>query len=181
MKINVGKVFSDTKAGLLLCVFLLAAGFFVGRATITYRTEIKYVKGDIIRDTIFNPVPVLEIVHDTIFLIERDTVKTLIDWNTERIYAGRVFDNKAGTLDYSATIQYNRLQSISFESVPLYKEITRYKIKVWQPYVGTSVNTFGQASFSAGTFYKKTGVELQYLYDFERGKKGYGIGVKYQF
>jgi len=155
--------------------------FLLGRATITYRTEIKYIKGDVVRDTIFNPVPVLEIVHDTILLIERDTVLTLIDWNTERLYADRVFDNSAGTLDYLATIQYNRLQGISYTFVPIYKEVTKYKVVTWQPYVGTSINTFSMASVNIGTFHKNVGFETQYIYDFTRNRKGYGIGFKLKF
>ena len=147
-----------------------------------YRTEIRYVKGDVVRDTIFTPIPVLEIVRDTIFLIERDTVRTLIDWNTERYYSERLLDDRQhGILDVSATVQFNRLQDLSYTFIPIYREITKYKIKTWQPYVVASVNTFNQYSVGAGMFYQNTGFEFQYISDFNRRLNGYGVGVKYKF
>ena len=167
---------------ILLCVACLAVGFFIGRQSFVVRTEIKYVQGDVVRDTVFEPVPVLEIVHDTILLVEYDTVRTLIDWNTERYYAERLLDDPLrGLLDVSATVQFNRLQDLSFSFIPIYKEVTKYKVATWQPYVATSFNTFNQASVGAGIFYKKTGVEFQYITDFNRRLKGYGIGFKYKF
>jgi len=163
----------------LLCVTCLAVGFYVGREMIPYKEEIRYVQGEVVRDTTFHPVPLLEIVHDTIILVERDTIKTLIDWNTERYYAEQLFNDKRGILDVSASVQYNRLQDISFEFVPVYREITRYKIPAWHPYVGFSYNTFNQVAFDAGLFYKHFGIELQYISNFKQ--KGYGIGLRYKF
>ena len=165
----------------ILCVICIVCGFYAGRKTITYKTEIKYVQGEAVRDTVFFPVPVLEVYRDTIFLIEKDMAKTLIDWNTERHYAEQLLDDNHGILDFSATIQFNRLQSLSYSLTPIYRETTKYKIEVWQPYAGVSFNTLNQATFSVGTFRKKIAFELQYISDFERKKQGWGIGFKYKF
>ena len=162
-----------------LCVLCLAIGFVAGRNTLISRTEIKYVKGEVVRDTIHLPVPVREVISDTILLIERDTIQTLVDWNTERYYADRVLDDNNGILDFTAKVQFNRLQLLSYELVPIRKEITRYKSLIWQPYIGISYNTFNHFSISGGLFRNKTGIELQYITDFKR--KGYGVGLKHKF
>jgi len=139
------------------------------------------VQGETVRDTIHYPVPVLEVVRDTIRLVERDTIRTLIDWNTERLYVKNLFNDNIGKLDLTATVQYNRLQNISYEFVPIHKEITKYKVPVFKPFVGVAFNSFNEAlTFSAGTFYNKFGVEFQYATNFD-GKKGYGMGIKYLF
>ena len=165
----------------VLCLIALAAGFLAGRKTVLYETEIKYIQGDVVRDTVHFPVPVTEFVHDTIRLVEHDTVRTLIDWNTERYYTERMFDDGRGILDVSATVRFNRLQDISIANIPVYREVTNYKTVIWQPYIGVSYNTLNQASFIAGIYHKKTGIELQYISDFNRKIKGYGIGLRYKY
>ena len=170
---------------LILCVILCAVcfvtGFFTGRKTVSYETEIRYVQGEAVQDTVYFPVPVREVVYDTIFLVEDDTAKTVIDWNMERLYTMPLLNDNRGILDLSATIQFNRLQDVSFEFIPVYKEVTRYRVPVWQPYAGASYNTFNQFAVTGGFFHKKIGYELQYVYDHERKKKAWGIGFKYKF
>jgi len=93
-----------------------------------------------------------------------------------------LFDNpQHGKLSIWETVQYNSLSEIKYEFIPVYKEITKYRIKTWQPYVGASFNTFNQVTVGAGTFHKNTGVDLQYIHDFSLQKKGYGLGVRYKF
>ena len=177
----------DKSTKYLLTVAIIAAiglfiiAFFLGRASISYETEVRYVQGEVVRDTIFAPVPVLEIVHDTIYLVEHDTILTLIDWNTERYYTERLISDNSGILDVSASVQFNRIQDIRFEFIPIYKEITRYRVRLWQPYIGGSLNTFSQAAIGGGLFYKNTGIDIHYIYDLRLQKKGYGIGIKYRF
>ena len=165
----------------LLCVCCLVVGFFVGRKTISYDTEIRYVQGEVVRDTIAFPVPVFETKFDTIRLIEYDTIKTLIDWNTERYYTERLFNDNRGLLDVSATVQFNTLRDFSYSFTPIYKQTTRYRYPVWQPYVGASYNTLNQISLVGGIFCKKWGIETQYIYDLNGMKRGYGFGVRYKF
>jgi hypothetical protein len=152
-----------------------------GRKTVEYKTEIKYVHGEVVRDTVHFPVPVREVVHDTILLIERDTVKTLIDWNTERYYTERLFNDNRGLLDVSASVQFNRLYDLSFEFVPIYKEITKYKVPVWQLYAGVSYSTFGIVGIGGGLFRNHIGVEYQLQYSFPYSRKGHLIGLRYKF
>ena len=162
----------------LLCVICSVVCFFAGRKTVSYDTEIRYVHGDAVRDTIPFPVPYLEIIHDTIYL-KGDTVQTLIDWNTERYYTERLLNDNRGLLDVSAIVQFNTLRDLSYSFTPIYKEITMYKSPVWQPYIGVSYNTFNHFQISGGLFRKHIGIELQYITDFNRN--GYGIGFKYFF
>jgi len=171
----------DRRLVTVLCAACLAIGFWSGRKTIACKTEIRYVQGDTVRDTVVSPVPVIEIVHDTLHLVERDTIQTLTDWNTERYYTEQLFNNNSGLLDVSATIQYNRLQDFSYTFIPTYKETVRYKIPVWQPYAGASYNSLNQASLVTGMFYRKNAIEIQYISDFERKKHAWGIGYKYKF
>ena len=159
----------------------ICIGFFAGRQTITYETEIKYVRGDVVRDTIHLPVPVYEVVHDTICLIEHDTIKTLIDWNTERFYTWQPINDNRGIVDISAMVQFNRVQSMSAEFVPIYKEITRYKKKVWQPYISASYSTFGIVGLGGGLFYNDVGLEYGFQYSMFENRTGYLVGLKYKF
>ena len=168
-----------TKYITLACIVCLATGFVIGRKTVPDKTEIKYVKGAIIRDTIPFPIPIREIVHDTIRLVEYDTVRTLIDWNTERFYTERLFSDNKGVLDISATIQFNKLQNFSYEFLPIYKEITIYKEPLYVPFVGMSYNSLNYVTLSGGLFRKDVGVELQYVTNFRQ--KGFGLGIKYKF
>ena len=165
----------------ILCILCLVVGFFAGRKTITTETEIRYVKGNVIRDTIRVPVPVHEVVSDTIVLIERDTIQTLIDWNMERIYFERLYDNNNGIFDLSARIQYNKVQEFSYELVPVYKEITKYNEPAWKPFVSASYSTFDIAGIGGGVQYKKIGFEYQYQRRFNNGESGHLIGINYIF
>ena len=165
----------------ILCVSCLVVGFFAGRKTITTETEIRYVKGDVIRDTIPVLVPVKEVVSDTIRLIERDTIQTLIDWNTERYYFERLYDNNNGIFDMSARIQYNKIQEVSYQLVPIHKEITKFNVPVIKPFISVSYSTFDIAGIGGGVQYKKIGFEYQYQRRFNNSESGHLIGIKYLF
>jgi hypothetical protein len=164
----------------ILCVICLVAGFFIGRKTVSYETEVRYVQGEVIRDTLYLPDPVYEVVPDTIYLIKHDTVQTLIDWNTERFYTWQPFNDERGVLDISASLQFNRLQDLSYTFVPIYKEITKYRVNVWQPYVGVSYSTFGIVGIGGGFFRNNFGVEYQYQMG-QEGRMGHLVGVKWKF
>ena len=111
-----------------------------------------------------------------------DTAAIIADYIASREYAPVLFDSpQLGQLSLSATIQYNRLQDLSYTYLPVHKEITRYRVPVFQPYVGASLSTFNQMSFAGGIFYKNSGFEMQHVLDLERRKKGWGIGLKYKF
>ena len=181
-----------------LCIFVFISGFAVGRKTIEAVERVVYVRGDTVKGeaATIDPVsetvpdnPVLPLLLDTVYLdrivyirVEVDTAAIINDYITSREYMPVLFDtNTLGKLSLLATVQYNRLSDVQYEFSPVYKEITKYRVPVWQPFVGTSVNTFSMASLSVGTFYKNIGFETQFIYDFERLRKGYGIGIRYKF
>jgi len=164
---------------LFVFLFSVLVGFFVGRKTIPEKEVIKYIPGETIRDTLFFPEPVFEIVHDTIILIERDTLLTLIDWNTERLYTWQPINDNRGILDISTTVQYNRVQEFSFSFAPIHKEITIYRAPVWQPFVSASYSTFKIMGIGGGAFYNNIGLEYQWQYG--NNRSGHQIGLKWKF
>ena len=182
----------------VLCLIALAIGFYCGRKTISYETEIRYVQGDVVRDTVLDIRLVSEFIPsepeliysvDTFYMDNMVFVEAKVDstaifneYIARREYATVLFDTPTlGKLSIFETIQYNRPTEKRYDFVPIYKETTKYRIKTWQPYFGASFNTFNQAVVSAGTFYKNTGVDLQYIHDFDLRKKGYGLGIMYRF
>jgi hypothetical protein len=177
----------------------MAVGFFIGRRTAVTKEVVRYVQGDTVSGTLdtagmpvketIPEIPDLPLKRDTVWLdniiyvaTTVDTAAIINDYIASREYIPVLFDNPhIGQLSLSATVQYNRLQDLSYTFIPVYKEITRHRVPVLQPYVGASYNTLQHASFSAGTFYGKIGVELQYVFDVKNIEKGYGVGLKYKF
>ena len=193
---------SFKKSSIVIIILLLLSwiGVFIGgRLTVEDKVVIKYVNADSIAakvaidDWLVNETipeaPELPLKNDTVWLdsivyvVEKvDTAAIIADYIASREYAPVLFDSpQLGQLGLSAIIQYNRLQDLSYTYLPVYKEITRYRVPVFQPYIGGSLNTLSQMSFVGGIFYKNSGLEIQYIIDFERRKKGYGLGLRYKF
>ena len=177
-------------------LILLLIGFLVGRSTIDVKTDVKYVKGKTIIDTVFIPSPYSEKKADRDKLIpvykkdstgiestELDTAKskdaTIQDWNIERKYANTLFNNEYGNLSYDISVQNNKLSSFKYTHTPIQKETNTYKEKTWQPFVSASYNTLNYVGIGGGVFYHDLGFELRYVTDFN--KKGVDIGIKYKF
>ena len=188
----------NNKFVIFLCFACMVFGFIIGRKTIETKEVVRYIKDDPVSGSVADLIPVKEtipdvpelpLLHDTVYLdsivyvtLRVDTAAIINDYIAQREYTPVLLDSpQLGKLSLSATVQYNKLSDLTYEFSPIVKEITRYKVVTWQPYIGTSYNTFNQISFVAGTFYKKSAVELQYISDIERRKHGYGIGYKYKF
>ena len=105
---------------IILVLALVFIGFYFGRSTVPVKTETKtvYIKGDTIRDVIYEPKPYkVNIPIDTISIIKQcikdgiyqelwpektvtevieitkeDTTKIMVDWATKRIYDETIFD-----------------------------------------------------------------------------------------
>lgn len=180
----------------LLILLALIIGFFIGRSTIDTKTEIKYVKGKTIIDTVYIPSPYAENkpIKDKLVPVykkdstgiessELDTAKskdaTIQDWNVERKYANTLFNNEYGSLSYDISVQNNKLSSFKYTHTPIQKETNTYKEKVWQPYASASYSTLNYVGVGLGIFYHDLGLEIQYVTDFN--KKGVDIGLKYKF
>jgi len=179
-------------------IVLIVASFFLGRATVSIKEVVRYVRADPVSGTVTDLSPVRETTpavplfpmrRDTVwrdsivYVAERvDTAAIIADYIAQREYAFVLFDTpQLGRLSLSETLQYNKLSNVNYEFVPVYKEVIRYRERAFQPFIGTSYNTFNQAALLAGLYYNKTGWEFQLIYDLQKQKRGYGIGFKYKF
>ena len=181
---------------LIVIIGSITVGFFIGRSTIDTKTEIKYVKGETIIDTVYIPspyaenkptkdklVPIYKKDSTGIESSELDTAKskdaTIADWNLERKYANTLFNNEYGNLSYDISVQNNKLSSFKYTHTPIQKQTNIYKEKVWQPYASASYSTLNYVGVGLGLFYHDIGFEIRYITDFD--KKGVDFGLKYKF
>lgn len=181
----------------LLILLALIIGFFIGRSTVNTVTEVKYVKGETVRDTIRKEVliPVKEYIpSDPIYLykdkyiVKTDTIIQVVDstaivndWVLQRNYSQTLFDNSNGKMYVDLSVRYNKLQSLKYSFTPIQKQTIIYKEKVWQPFVSASYSTLNYVSIGGGIFYHNLGFEYQYQKDFKVNSTGHNFGLKYKF
>ena len=180
----------------VLGLILLLIGFFVGRSTVDMKTDVKYVKGTTIIDTVYIPSPYAENkpIKDKLVPVykkdstgiessELDTAKskdaTIQDWNVERKYANTLFNNEYGNLSYDISVQNNKLSSFKYTHTPIQKEISIKKEQVWMPYTSISYSTLNYIGIGGGVFYHNLGLGGKYVTDFN--KKGVEFELKYKF
>lgn len=166
------KFFTEKRMQIICIVITMITfgifGFYLGRKTIDIekpRTEIVYVKGDKITDSIPYPVPfevvkpadtadiIRQCVKDGIYtelfpekivteyieITKEDTAEIIRDWGTKRLYSEKIFDiDTIGSCTVNATIQYNRMSLLSYDYIPVMKQTTihEYKIRAFSPYIG---------------------------------------------
>lgn len=204
----------------ILCFGLI--GFWLGRKTVPFKeshTEIVYVKGDKITDSIPYPVPyevvkptdtadiIRQCVKDGIYtelfpkkivteyieITKEDTAEIISDWGTKRLYSEKIFDiDTVGTCTIEASVQYNRLTLLSYNYIPITKQIItdNYKVKLFSPYIGAGVLVENDISnymnlipsVNAGFFIKeKYGLNIQYAKMLKSKNNLYGISLLYKF
>lgn len=141
---------------IIVAIFLLILGFFLGRKTIETKTEIvtEYIQGEKITDTLFYPKPYKVYVKpDTLSIIQQcikdgiykelwpekvvteyvevnksDTTAIMNDWATKRYYSETLFnDEKQGSCAFNAEVQYNRLKMVDYTYTPIVQTITETK------------------------------------------------------
>ena len=164
------KKFQLIFVGISVIIFGLL-GFYLGRKTMKEpnpRTEIVYVKGKTITDSIPYPVPkyiikpsdtadiIMACVRDGIYtelfpervvfeyveIMKEDTAEIIRDWGTKRMYSETLFDiDTVGKCVVDASVQYNRLSLLSYSYTPITKTvtITENRVKLLSPYVGFGV------------------------------------------
>ncbi|RHR75502.1 hypothetical protein [Odoribacter sp. AF15-53] len=174
------------------CLACLMIGFFLGQMNVSEKEVTKYVQGETIRDTITNFVP--DTVYlagelrykykyktDTVYLdvsvVDRnETIKaTLEDWNLIRDYKRILFDNESGKLSVDLLVQYNELRRLSYSFIPIHKEITIMKKRVFMPFASISVLNLNSFSAGGGFFYYNLGFRTEY------SSKGINWGILYKF
>ena len=152
MEINYWKL----SFNILIVIILLTIGFFIGRKTINTEPTIKteYIKGDIITNTLYEPVPykvvepvdtlniIKQCINDGIYkelwpervvteyveveVTKEDTTKIMNDWATKRLYSETLFnDNINGNCSINAEVQYNRLRVVGYDFTPITKVVTK--------------------------------------------------------
>lgn len=192
-----------------IAVWLL--GFFLGRSTISKKTitEIKYLPGERITDTLLIPTPVKEIIPpDTVNIIKecvkkgkfselfpervRDTIITkqdssmvISDWATQRFYSSTLFENDTiGKFSYNANVQYNRLQSFDYTFSPVTKTVTvrEQYIKKFSPFLGAGMVDGPSFVINGGAFInEKWGFSILYMRDPQQRSNNFGGMVLYKF
>ena len=182
---------------LIVIIGSVTVGFFIGRSTIDTETEIRYVKGETVRDTIRKEVlvPTKEyipsdpiyiykdklIVYTDTFTQVVDSAAIINDWILQRNYSQTLFDNQNGKLEVDLSVRYNKLQSLEYSFTPIHKVINTYKVKVWQPYVSGSYSTFNYVGLGGGFFYHNLGIEYQFQKDFRSNSTAHIFGWKNNF
>lgn len=157
----------------LIILFVVTAlltaviGFFLGRSTIEKEivTNIKYIKGEKITNTIDKPVPyAVEIPADTLSIIQdcikngiyselfpekpiteyvnithKDTLAIVRDWAIKRLYDEVMFDSDTlGKMEIKMEVQYNRMGMLTYSFTPVHKHIeTKIRqVKKFSPFIG---------------------------------------------
>ena len=192
----------------LIILFIVTAlltaviGFFLGRSTIEKEivTNIKYIKGEKITNTIDKPVPyAVEIPADTLSIIQdcikngiyselfpekiitelvnithEDTLAIVRDWAIKRLYDEVLLDSDTiGKFEIKMEVQYNRMGMLTYSFTPVHKHIETKisQVKKFSPFIG--------AGFSYGTW----GDDLSdVLLNLNAGffiKETYGINFQY--
>lgn len=207
-----------SSTGKKILIFISAAiavwllGFVLGRSTMPKKvsTEIKYLPGKIISDTIYVPTPVKEVIapdtlniikyciehdmfkelfgnrkQDTVTVTKQDSSIVISDWATQRLYSSTLFDNDTlGKFSYNANVQYNRLQSFDYTFTPVTKTVTvkeRY-IKKFSPFIGAGIVDGPSFVATGGAFFnEKWGVSLLYMRDTKQRYNNFGGMVLYKF
>ena len=141
----------------LILAICLSVGFFIGylvfgktEPVVNRIVEIKWQKGETVRDTIDRPVPVETIIRDSIPVpIPTDTAALFAVWKDyylERKYDLDFSNDSIGTFRVNAIVNQNKLISATSLIQPnirtVYEKEVIYKKEKWVPWamIGTSVD-----------------------------------------
>jgi hypothetical protein len=179
--------------GLLLLLAGCAFGFFTGRRSAPQPAAVEYRHEPALTGAVepLRPVkvelpviPLLPVRTDTVYIdrvmhISRqvDTAAIIADYELRRSYVAPLFDSQYGKLTLSLSTQYNRLDALSYEFVPVTKTV--YLEKTWQPFALTQYSALGGIALGAGAFYRKTAYYIMYSTDFRRHGLGAGVMVRF--
>jgi hypothetical protein len=169
-----------TAGSIFAIVFALAAVFYLGRrsVTVTETTTVEYRPMPTISVSVSAPEPLSFVVPEApqwLYFTDTvtrqqviDTAAILADWALRREYAARLIDDTTGTVDYSATVQYNRLQNISLDYTPIHRIVTNTKViqQRFTPFVLVGTNTAGFGQLEGGVLFRRWGAALEIGSDF---------------
>jgi hypothetical protein len=183
------------KKYLIIIAASLLAGYFLGKFSVKVeeKTVVSFQKMLPVHVSIDAPatlsVTIPEIPQfiwhtDTVTGIAVvDTAAILADWILQRDYGGRLVEDSTGTIDYSATVQYNRLQNISLDYQPIQRTVTTTKViqDRWAPFLFVGGNSAGYATVEGGVFIGKFGMSAELGQNIFENKRYFGgrVGVKF--
>lgn len=182
---------------ILFCLALIliggVTGFFIGRGTVKVgeKTEVEYKALPIISVTV-TPEPARFTVPQLPLWIWRtdtvvgtqvvDTAAILADWIVSREYSGRLIDDSTGAVDYSAVVQYNKLQSIGLDYTPMQRTVTTTHTieRRFIPFIMAGGNSAGFGQVEAGTFIGRLGISVEVGSNFN-GSTYFGAKAGFRF
>jgi hypothetical protein len=168
-----------TAAGIFVILLALAAGFYLGRRSVVVKetTVVEYqrmptvsvsVSPDPLRFTV-PELPQWLYFTDTVTQQQViDTAAILADWALKREYGARLIDDTTGTVDYTATVQYNQLQNLTLDYQPIQRTVTTTKIiqPRFTPFIFVGGNTAGFGQAEGGVLFKRWGASVEVGSDF---------------
>lgn len=180
----------------LIGIVFLVSGFFIGRGNTKTITKTEYIKGETIHEIVNKPYPVtvyipanpiLPLKPDTVVLqggtqiiVQKvDTAKLIANYVLERKYNIPAFNNKNGILVLKPVVQYNELQSMSYDFTPIKEVTTITKLQSITPFINVSWNSFGQVGAGGGIYINNIGIGAKYMTDFS--KTGFEINASIKF
>ena len=182
-------------AGSIFAMILaLAAGFFLGRrsVTVTETTTVEYRDMPPVHVSVEAPAPLRFTVPelpqwlyftDTVTRQQViDTAAIVADWTLRREYGGRLINDTTGTIDYMATVQYNRLQHITLDYTPIQRTvtITRTIQPRFTPFILVGANTAGFGQVETGILFRRWGGAVELGTNFNgRNYIGGKVGLKF--
>jgi len=173
-------------------VLLFCVGYYFGRQSvrIVEKTVVAYrdlppVKVSVNPEAFRFSVPALPEwlwLTDTVTVTQIiDTAAILSDWILQRDYAGRLVEDSTAVIDYSAAVQYNRLQLLSLDYRPRQQVVTVTKSieRNLTPFILAGANTAGYGQLEGGAFWGNWVFAVELSTDFQ-GNYYYGgkIGWK---
>jgi hypothetical protein len=178
--------------GIFIVLLSLAAGFYLGRRSVVVKetTVVEYQHMPTISVSV-SPEPLRLTVPelpqwfyftDTITMQPViDTAAILADWTLRREYGDRLIDDTAGTVDYTAIVQYNQLQNIVLDYAPIQRTVTITKViqPRFTPFVLVGGNTAGFGQAEAGVLFSRWSAALEVGSDFSgTNYVGGKVGIK---
>jgi hypothetical protein len=170
----------------------LAAGFYLGRRSVSVKETItvEYQRMPTVSVSV-SPEPLRFTVPDLpqwLYFTDTvtrqqviDTAAILSDWALRREYGTRLIDDTTGTVDYTAIVQYNRLQNITLDYQPIQRTVVTTKViqPRFTPFVLVGGNTAGFGQIEGGVLFQKWGASVEVGSDFSgTNYVGGKVGVK---
>ena len=97
-------------------------------------------------------------------LIRKETIaETVRDWNRTREDKKLLFDNESGRLDVALSVQYSKLQRLSYAFTPLQKQTIVRRERMFELFISVSILNLNTFSLGGGFFYHDFGLRAEWM------------------